>query len=328
MKAMKNITAFLLALLFLFSPIFVFPFTTEGFAESAPVFTTTVSAKKVKRGEEITVTVMVDNAIKTQGFGLDYSTAYSCFEYVKGTWSDGIRKNSSTVMASARAEGQAVFAAGKEIDVPAGVVFTLNLKAKNDAKFGAYNLEVRLSSKAPDGSKTVAASLEIDHDCVIKNYKSDASYHWGECSVDGCNADFDKKSHEYDHACDVDCNVCGYKRAVTHDYSKKANDATHHWMVCSVCGDVQPNSKTEHKFNTENPTDCGDCGNTESICGDVDGDKILHTDDAVYLLFHCIFPECYRVSQSVDFDGSGKVDTDDVIYLLNYIQSPETYPLH
>lgn len=61
--------------------------------------------------------------------------------------------------------------------------------------------------------------------------------------------------------------------------------------------------------------------------GDVDGDSVVDTDDAIYLLFHINFKESYPINQSANFDGLGEVDTDDAIYLLFHVNFKEFYPL-
>lgn len=61
--------------------------------------------------------------------------------------------------------------------------------------------------------------------------------------IDGANFDKDhiigkvdiipECQHEYDNACDTDCNLCGFTREVTHDYDENG--------YCTVCGQRDPN---------------------------------------------------------------------------------------
>ena len=61
--------------------------------------------------------------------------------------------------------------------------------------------------------------------------------------------------------------------------------------------------------------------------GDLDGNEAVNSNDAVYLLYHTLFPETYPVNQIVDFNGDGSVNSNDVVYLLYYTLFPENYPI-
>ena len=63
------------------------------------------------------------------------------------------------------------------------------------------------------------------------------------------------------------------------------------------------------------------------IIGDVNADKIISTDDAIYLLRHTMLPNDYPINQNGDMNGDGVVNSDDAIYLLRHSLMPETYPL-
>ena len=63
------------------------------------------------------------------------------------------------------------------------------------------------------------------------------------------------------------------------------------------------------------------------IRGDVNGDRIVNSDDAIYLLRYTLLPEEYPVDQDADMDGNGLVGSDDAIYLLRHILAPEIYPI-
>ena len=44
-------------------------------------------------------------------------------------------------------------------------------------------------------------------------------------------------THEYDNACDTDCNLCGETRATQHVPAEELSaDETHHYYLCTVCG--------------------------------------------------------------------------------------------
>lgn len=63
--------------------------------------------------------------------------------------------------------------------------------------------------------------------------------------------------------------------------------------------------------------------------GDVDGNNVIDSDDAIHLLYHILFgEEGYPISQPVDYDKNGRTDSDDAIYLLYHILfGAENYPL-
>ena len=61
--------------------------------------------------------------------------------------------------------------------------------------------------------------------------------------------------------------------------------------------------------------------------GDTDGDNVVTSDDATYLLNYTFFPSLYPINQDCDFNGDGAVDSDDAVYLLNHTFFPNLYPL-
>jgi len=60
-----------------------------------------------------------------------------------------------------------------------------------------------------------------------------------------------------------------------------------------------------------------------AIYGDYDGNGILTSDDAIYLLYHILMPEQCPIYQNPDYDGNGVVNSDDAIQLLYNIMLPE-----
>lgn len=63
------------------------------------------------------------------------------------------------------------------------------------------------------------------------------------------------------------------------------------------------------------------------IAGDLTGDGAVTRDDAIYVLYHSMYPEQYPANQDADFDEDGNVDREDAIYLLYHSMYPEQYPL-
>ena len=157
--------------------------------------------------------------------------------------------------------------------------------------------------------------------------------------------------HTYDNACDPGCNTCGEQRPVAHDYSFKGWNDECHWLKCSVCGKVDEASRNSHIFDNACDTTCGACGwersasehqydgEEDMICnacgyertvyamGDSDGNGRVDKDDAVYLLYHVVFPEIYKIDSAADFDSNGRVEFADAFYLLYHVNFPDLYLL-
>lgn len=67
---------------------------------------------------------------------------------------------------------------------------------------------------------------------------------------------------------------------------------------------------------------------TDVLKGDVDGDGVVTSDDAILVLNYSLLPDLYEVNQDADFDGDGVVTSDDAILLLNHSLLPDLYPLN
>ena len=94
-----------------------------------------------------------------------------------------------------------------------------------------------------------------------KEWSTNEEGHWYACS--GCEEQKDFKAHEYEDACDADCNVCGYKTGNAHTFdSVWHSDEDGHWFVCSVCGDVAESKEHTAPENTSgvDAVYCTDCG--------------------------------------------------------------------
>ncbi len=63
--------------------------------------------------------------------------------------------------------------------------------------------------------------------------------------------------------------------------------------------------------------------------GDVNEDRAVTAQDAVYLLYYTLYgAEEYPINQDVDFDASRNITSDDAVYLLYYVLfGAEEYPL-
>jgi hypothetical protein len=101
-------------------------------------------------------------------------------------------------------------------------------------------------------------------------------------------------------------------------------DHENHWHECTVC-----HEKTDLAVHTY-PADsdcCSVCEKEKYILGDMNGDSIVNSSDAIYLLRHTIMPTLYPIAQPVDVNGDGTVNSADAIYLLRHTIMPQLYPL-
>ena len=230
-------------------------------------------AHTAHRGDTVTVTVSLTEAIRAQGFGLDFLNAYDreIFQWVSGDWSESIK--AVALLAGTNPDRDAVFAA-EELTEISGDVFTFRLKVKEDAVFDDHIVTVGIAGVSDAKLSTTGVTVHG--------------------SLDSDETAFDDESH---------------------------------WKICSVCGLKDNNTVKPHVFDGEEDVACDVCGFTKYIRGDVDNNKTVDLDDAIYLLYHVNFSDTYPINQSCDFDGNGTADLDDAIYPLYHVNFPDTYPL-
>lgn len=61
--------------------------------------------------------------------------------------------------------------------------------------------------------------------------------------------------------------------------------------------------------------------------GDVNGDGVINSNDAVYLLRYTLLPSRFPVIGSADLNGDGVVNSNDAIHLLRHTLKPDDFPL-
>ena len=100
--------------------------------------------------------------------------------------------------------------------------------------------------------------------------------------------------------------------------------------TCTLCGcsyKADYTAKLSHKYDGETDGDCNLCGEIRFLRGDMNGDGVLGSSDAVYLLRYSIMPNLYPLSQAADVNGDGTVNSADAVYLLRHTIMPQAYPL-
>ena len=86
--------------------------------------------------------------------------------------------------------------------------------------------------------------------------KSDEHVHYNECSICHTKDEVSIKAHNFDNACDEDCNECDYERSTEHDYSIPKNDGENYWKECSGCGDKLPTEAPSPEPSPDSTSGC------------------------------------------------------------------------
>ena len=175
--------------------------------------------------------------------------------------------------------------------------FTAVFKAKDDAYTGDYDLTVEYVPANFFGLGLENVPVTGTQDGVIH--------------VNGRDPE-PVCEHEYDNACDADCNLCGEIREVgDHVYTYPCDsscdicgatrEASHDWndatctepKICKICGS-EDGEALGHSYDNACDTDCNVCGATREVshdwndatctepktckvCGSVDGEALGHT---------------------------------------------------
>ena len=155
------------------------------------------------------------------------------------------------------------------------------------------------------------ADFAVDNAALLdeagEKFTADVTIRFGYTSVT-VSVNCTRKTHTYDAI--VTAPTCKDKGFTTY--------------TCS-CGESYVGDYTEATgIHTYSDGICTGCG---LIRGDMNGDKNVDTDDAIYLLRHVLMPSSYPAAQNADVNGDGLIDTDDAIYLLRHVLLPESYPL-
>ena len=69
------------------------------------------------------------------------------------------------------------------------------------------------------------------------------------------------------------------------------------------------------------------CHGASPLLGDVNGDGMLNSNDAIHLLRHTLDKDKYPINQSGNINGDKSVDSNDAIHLLRHTLDKEKYPI-
>ena len=244
-----------------------------AFAAQSATMSLKASDTKLDLGETVTLTVSVSKVENCTNGGFVFLYNKNVFEYVGGealSGADGYNAGVSTTGGNVAG----YFMNGKK--TVEGELFKITLKVKTDAPYGDYEITgepnmtagEKLDCAVNKVTITVACKHsyryeQVDdnvhkHICTKCGDSSTEAHDWNDgvvnpkpsCTQPGqetmtCLLCQETKTepvaatgHKWDNACDTDCNICGEKREVTHDYSNDlSNDATGHWYSCNLCGE-------------------------------------------------------------------------------------------
>lgn len=214
------------------------------------------SNSSINAGDKVTITVS-GKAKSCSSGGVEVSFSSSVFELVSGDCvvSGAFMKDFD----SKTKDGVFAFDSASNIS---GKVLKFTLKAKSNAPTGKYNVTVKFKADGTTVSKTTTITIACDHSysdgcdtsCNKCGASRKANHKWGSATVikeadckntgsakykcTNCGETkteaLAKAAHTYDHNCDVDCNVCGATRTVTHTYAWACNE-TEHYQECTAC---------------------------------------------------------------------------------------------
>ena len=155
-------------------------------------------------------------------------------------------------------------------------------------------------------------------------------------------------AHEYDNACDVDCNLCYETREVQHSVQHvaaaaatcAANGNIEYWY-CDVCGMAWLNAECtmntnlravvlpatgEHTYDDEYDADCNVCGDIREVpeepvdvlYGDANGDGEIDSRDIALLQQYNLGWDVTLDEVAADANGDGEIDSRDIALLQQY----------
>ena len=289
--------------------LLVASFAISALAAESVQMTLTADKTSVYRGETVTFTISIPEIPCTSGsFVLDGGYDTNIFEFVEGkghlqSVGDVEIENpgdmpagfSNVGVIGGKLSGSFMYS---EESKAYGVIFTVKMKVKDNAAFGATTVAPEVALRDANGAIAVTVNaLDITVAC---------NHDWSAW------AKVDNSTHTRT------CSTCTETETEAHSFTEKLKDEAH----------LVPGTEAMYYY------DCAHCDamGTESfdgsyVVGDLDGNEKVDVDDAVYLALHTMMGDVYTVDQPVDFDGNGQVNIDDAIYLVLHTMMPGSYPL-
>ena len=150
------------------------------------------------------------------------------------------------------------------------------------------------------GSDTKQVDTEtIEHS--YGDYQYDENGHWRECSE--CHGKIDEGAHTYG------------------DPTYSGNRT--HTRVCTVCGYELVEDCTDEDGDGK----CDVCGEQLYIVGDYNGDGIITSDDAIYMLDMINGEAVAELQPLRDFNKDGDIDSKDALWLLYHVFFKDDFAL-
>ncbi len=120
--------------------------------------------------------------------------------------------------------------------------------------------------------------------------------------------------HQYDNACDPDCNICGECRRTQHRYSFACD------VECDICGAVRTDPLASHTMGED--LVCTKCGYLGLLIGDASGDGKVNMGDVAKVYAHTRGTSLLtndRALAAADTNGDGKINLGDTSRILAHI---------
>ncbi len=186
---------------------------------------------------------------------------------------------------------------------------------------------LRINIDTDRGNGTNAYILQLDeieaygttHRHIYSSWYGNGTQHWHQCEI--CGEKVDVASHDYDNACDTDCNTCGYTRAIKHNYKQTwDSDDNKHWHECEICGNRIDTAA--HSYDDIFDADCNICGakREAALRGDTNGDGVTDNLDALMILKSEAGGSAFEGAAlaAADVNRDGKVNNLDASLMLQF----------
>ena len=305
---------------------------------NGPVIRVEADTDTVLAGEQITFYVKVENCGPISALAIVPTFDRDVFELVNLSW-----KVSALLQNIEENTLRAISAWSEPTDVNT-TVFAMTLMAKAPTALTAVGCEFTVQDATgthtyPVVGKTVSV-VSCPHSEMAMETVND-THHASVCTRCGYSI---LSAHEFEHACDTSCDICGFTREITHEYGEEwSYDTNRHWRICSVCGEC--GEYGDHVYDSLCDSTCNECGEVREaphlyheecefddtghwisceLCGNEIGhEEHSYEDDYDMQCEGCLY-ERYVAG---DANRNGILDPDDALYVVYYVLfGEESYP--